>query len=66
MHPQGAWAARPTRLTISTMRGGQATRSKWRTEVTSQSRSAVVTDGITGLRINHLLDVHIGDLNLGM
>ncbi len=36
------------------------------TEVTSQPRSAVDTDGITGLRINHLLDVHIGDLNLGM
>ena len=36
------------------------------TEVTSQPRSAVDTDGITGLRIAHLLDVHIGDLNLGM
>ncbi len=36
------------------------------TEVASQPRSAVDTDGITGLRINHLLDVHIGDLNLGM
>ena len=36
------------------------------TEVTSQPRSAVDTDGITGLRITHLLDVHIGDLNLGM
>ena len=36
------------------------------TEVTSQPRSAVDTDGITGLRVNHLLDVHIGDLNLGM
>ena len=32
------------------------------TEVTSQPRSAVDTDGITGLRITHLLDVHIGDL----
>ena len=36
------------------------------TEVTSQPRSAVETDGITGLRITHLLDVHIGDLELGM
>ena len=36
------------------------------TEVTSQPRSAVDTDGITGLRVNHLLDVHIGDLDLGM
>ncbi len=36
------------------------------TEVTSQPRSAVDTDGMTGLRITHLLDVHIGDLNLGM
>ena len=36
------------------------------TEVASQPRSAVDTDGITGLRISHLLDVHIGDLNLGM
>ena len=36
------------------------------TEVTSQPRSAVDTDGITGLRITHLLDVHIGDLKLGM
>jgi hypothetical protein len=29
-------------------------------------RSEVDTDGITGLRVNHLLDVHIGDLMLGM
>ena len=36
------------------------------TEVTAQPRSAVDTDGMTGLRITHLLDVHIGDLNLGM
>ena len=36
------------------------------TEVTSQPRSAVDTDGITGLRVTHLLDVHIGDLKLGM
>jgi hypothetical protein len=36
------------------------------TEVASQARSAGDTDGITGLRITHLLDVHIGDLNLGM
>ncbi len=36
------------------------------TEVTSQPLSTVDTDGITGLRITHLLDVHIGDLNLGM
>ena len=36
------------------------------TEVTSQPRSAVDTDGITGLRVTHLLDVHIGDLELGM
>ena len=36
------------------------------TEVTTQPRSAVDTDGITGLRVNHELDVHIGDLKLGM
>ena len=36
------------------------------TEVTSQPRSAVDTDGTTGLRVTHLLDVHIGDLKLGM
>ena len=29
-------------------------------------RSEVDTDGITGLRVTHLLDVHIGDLMLGM
>ena len=34
-------------------------------EVTSQPRSAVDTGGITGLRITHLLDVHVDDLNLG-
>ena len=36
------------------------------TEVTSQPRSAGDTDGMTWLCITHLLDVHIGDLNLGM
>ena len=36
------------------------------TEVSTQPRSAVDIDGITGLRVNHLLDVHIGDLQLGM
>lgn len=36
------------------------------TEVATQPRSAVDTAGITGLRVNHLLDVHIGDLMLGM
>ena len=36
------------------------------TEVASQPRSAVDADGTTGLRITHLLDVHIGDLSLGM
>ena len=36
------------------------------TEVATQPRSAVDTDGITGLRVTHLLDVHIGDLQLGM
>ena len=36
------------------------------TEVATQPRSAVDTDGTTGLRVTHLLDVHISDLNLGM
>ncbi len=36
------------------------------TEVSSQPRSAVDIDGISGLRINHQLNVHIGDLQLGM
>ena len=36
------------------------------TEVATQPTSAVDTDGITGLRVTHLLDVHIGDLMLGM
>ena len=36
------------------------------TEVATQPRSAVDTDGITGLRVTHLLDVHVGDLQLGM
>ena len=35
------------------------------TEVASQPRSAVDTEGITGLRVNHQLDVHIGDIQLG-
>ena len=35
------------------------------TEVSSQPRSAVDTEGITGLRVNHQLDVHIGDIQLG-
>ncbi len=34
-------------------------------EVSSQPRSAVDTDGITGLRVAHLLNMHISDLNLG-
>ena len=36
------------------------------TEVSTQLRSAVDTDGITGLRVNHFLNVHIDNLNLGM
>ena len=36
------------------------------TEVATQPRSAVDAAGITGLRVTHLLDVHIGDLMLGM
>ena len=36
------------------------------TEVFTQPRSAVDTDGITGLRVNHFLNVHIDNLNLGM
>ena len=35
------------------------------TEVATQPRSAVDTDGITGLRVTHLLNVHIDDLSLG-
>jgi len=35
------------------------------TEVATQPRSAVDTDGIAGLRVNHLLNVHIADLQLG-
>ena len=34
-------------------------------EVSTQPRSAVDTDGIVGLRINHVLDIHIADLELG-
>lgn len=33
-------------------------------EVSSQSRSDVDTDGITGLRVTHLLNMHIDDLSL--
>ena len=36
------------------------------TEVATQPRSAVDTDGITGLRVNHLLNVDIDSLMLGM
>jgi len=36
------------------------------TAVATQPSSAVDTDGITGLRVTHLLDVHIGELMLGM
>ena len=36
------------------------------TEVATQPRSAVDTDGITGVRVNHLLDVHIDNFKLGM
>ena len=36
------------------------------TEVSSQPRSAVDTDGISGLRVNHQLNVHIAELQLGM
>ena len=35
------------------------------TEVATQSRSAVDSDGIAGLRVTHLLDLHISDLSLG-
>jgi hypothetical protein len=35
------------------------------TEVATQPRSAVDTDGITGLRVTHLLNVHIDSLMLG-
>lgn len=35
------------------------------TEVATLPRSAVNTDGITGLRVTHLLNVHIDDLQLG-
>lgn len=34
------------------------------TEVSSQPRSDVDTDGITGLRVTHLLNVHIDDISL--
>ena len=36
------------------------------TEVSTQMRSAVDTDGITGLRVTHFLNVHIDNLMLGM
>ena len=35
------------------------------TEVSSQPKSALHKDGITGLRVNHQLNVHIDDLDLG-
>ena len=34
------------------------------TEVASQPRSDVDADGITGLRVTHLLNVHIDDISL--
>ena len=34
------------------------------TEVSSQPRSAVDADGVTGLRVTHMLNVHVSDLNL--
>ena len=34
------------------------------TEVATQPRSEVDTDGITGLRVTHLLNMHIDDLML--
>ncbi len=36
------------------------------TEVSTQMRSAVDTNGITGLRVTHFLNVHIDNLMLGM
>ena len=33
-------------------------------EVSSQPRSDIDTDGITGLRVTHMLNMHIGDLDL--
>ncbi len=36
------------------------------TEVATQPRSAVDTDGASGLRVNHFLNVHIDNLSLGM
>ena len=36
------------------------------TEVSTQPSSAVDTDGVTGLRVNHFLNVHIDNLMLGM
>lgn len=35
------------------------------TQVSTQPRSAVDADGVTGLRVNHLLNMHIDDLRLG-
>ena len=35
-------------------------------EVDSQPKSSFDGDGIAGLRVNHQLDVHIGNINLGM
>ena len=35
-------------------------------EVSSQPRASFDTDGIVGLRVNHQLDVHIADIQLGM
>ena len=36
------------------------------TEVSTQPQSSMDTDGTTGLRVNHLLNVHIDSLMLGM
>ena len=33
-------------------------------EVSSQPRSDIDTDGITGLRVTHMLNMHISDLDL--
>ena len=35
------------------------------TEVSSQPRSDVDADGVTGLRVTHMLNVHVSDLDLG-
>ena len=51
-------------LTVEASRGTTVRFLVNDTEVATQPRSAVDTDGITGLRVTHLLNMHIDELML--